>query len=191
MLTKTTLGADEQRERALTRRAALMVAEGTKSNKEIASELNVSLAVLETWRRSPLFMELVDTYADKIEDQGIKSIVADVQEDGPKNLSFLKRTRDGEFSDDKDRMNVRLTASRMLWDKQVPNAGNNVSDGAVQLVVSGKLLGQMLRAMQNDGAIDITPEDIDDHETVPVRTPEEVIARLQEQQRLLEEEDGR
>lgn len=163
---------DPVRERQLTRRAALLIAEGTKTDKEIARELNVAPATLQTWKRSPLFMEMVNTIGDEIQERGVKAIVDSLLDDAPQNIDFIKRVRDGAIEDDHRRMRNRLSAAKMLLDKQAPNAGDGVSEDARKIILGGRLLGQMLRAMKNEGVIDITPED-EEAGRIPVKTPDE------------------
>lgn len=171
------IARDPVREKQLTRRAALMVAEGRRTDKEICRELNIAVSTLQVWKRSPLFLELVNTYNAEIDERGIKAIVDDLMTDAPKNISFLKNVRDGLFYDKKDKMDLRLRAAGMLLNKQAPNPGEGVSDGAMKVVIGGRLIGQMLRAMKNDGAIDVTPEDADDPR-IAVKTPEEFVQEL-------------
>jgi hypothetical protein len=163
MLTKDQLGKDPLREDQLTRRAALLIAEGKKTDKEIARDLGVSLETLRIWKNSPLFQEHVAAMGDEIHERSMQSIIDDVMSDAPTNIRFVKDVRDGNFTDKKDRMDIRLRASKMLLDKQVPNPNDGVSDDAVKLVIGAKLMGQMVRAMKNSGAvevdaIDVTPE---------------------------------
>jgi hypothetical protein len=163
MLTKDQLGKDPLREDQLSRRAALLIAEGKKTDKEIARDLGVSLETLRIWKNSPLFQEHVAAMGDEIHERSVQSIIDDIVSDAPKNISFIKNVRDGYFHDKKDKMDLRLRASKMLLDKQVPNPSDGVSDDAVKLVIGAKLMGQMVRAMKNSGAvevdaIDVTPE---------------------------------
>lgn len=168
------LAADPVREKQLMRRAALMIAEGTRTDKEIARDLNIATGTLSTWKRSPLFLEVVNTYSDQIAEKGVNSIVNDLMNDAPTNLNFLKEVRDGKSFDGRDQTNARLKAAKILFDKQVPNAGNDVSEGALKVIIGGKLLSQMVRAMKNQGVIDVTPEDDDtSFPMVPVKTHED------------------
>lgn len=166
---------DPLREKQLTRRAALMLAEGSRTDKEICRELNISMGTLQTWKKSALFQELVNVQGDRIEEKGIKAITDSLLEDAPTNISFIKNVRDGVAKDDPRSMRNRLTAAKMLLDKQAPNAGDTITDDARKIIVGGKLLSQMLRAMRNEGVIDVTPED-EDAGRVPVQTIEEFSA---------------
>lgn len=170
--TATQLATDPVREKQLTRRAALLIAEGVKSDKEIARELNIAVTTLQTWKRSPLFVELVNTMGDQIQERGVKAITDTLIEDAPANISFLRGVRDGTIFDGKDKTNARLKAAKFLLDKQAANAGNEVSEDARKIILGGRLLGQMLRAMKNQGAIDVTPEE-EDAGRIPVKTPDE------------------
>lgn len=161
MLKTNQLGQDTQRDELLTRRAALMAAAG-KDSKEIARTLNVSPATLKVWQSSPLWQEMVATYSDEVESRGMQTIVDELISDGPKNLDFIKRVRDGHFYEKKDRMDARLRAAKMLLDKQAPNADARAqNEQAANIILDGRLLSQVLRAMKNSGAIDITPEEIE------------------------------
>lgn len=164
---------DPIREKQLMRRVALMLAEGSKTDKEICRELNISKGALATWKRSPLFLALVDAMGNQIEEKGVKAITDSLMDDAPQNISFIKDVRDGKLVKDNDKhLRNRLTAAKMLLDKQAPNAGDNISEDARKIVVGGKLLGQMLRAMRNEGVIDVTPED-EEAGRIPVRTIDE------------------
>lgn len=179
MLKTNELGKDAQRETILTRRAALMAAAG-KSDKDIAKALDVSLGTLTVWKDSPLWQTLVGQYAEEIEERGVQSVVDDLLADAPKNVNFIKRVRDGNFHDSKDRMQLRMQAAKMLLDKQAPNADTRAqNESAARLILDGKLLSQVLHAMRDVGAIDITPNDIDKATGDPIpqlmgaKTPEE------------------
>lgn len=161
MLKSNDLGKDAQREAILTRRAALMAAAG-KSDKDIAKSLDISLGTLTVWKDSPLWQTLVGQYASEIDERGVQSVVEDLLADAPKNVNFIKRVRDGNFHDSKDRMQLRMQAAKMLLDKQAPNADTRAqNESAARLILDGKLLSQVLHAMRDVGAIDITPGDID------------------------------
>lgn len=149
------------RDSILTRRAALMAASG-KKDKQIAKALEVPLGTLEVWKNSPLWQTLVAQYAEEIEERGVNSVVEDLLSDAPKNLSFIKKVRDGHFADKRERMALRLQAAKMLLDKQAPNADTRAqNEGAARLIIDGKMLGQVLHAMRDVGALDITPDAID------------------------------
>lgn len=157
MLTKNALGTNPQRDEMLTRRAALMAA-GGKSDKEIGAALGVSQGTLDVWRGSPLWQTLVATYADEIEERGVQSLVDELLADGPENLSFIRKVRDGNFDDKKEKMDLRLRAAKMLLDKQAPNADTRAqNESAARIILDGKLLGQVLNAMRDVGVLDITP----------------------------------
>lgn len=184
MLTKNKLGKDPVREEQLNRRAALMIAEGKKPDKEIARELNMSMATLQTLKKSPLFQQLVSTYGDEIDERGLTSIIDDLREDAPRNLDFVKRVRDGSVEADK-KMPYRMQAAKMLLDKQAPSADAiTQAQAAGKVIINARLLGQMLRSLKNVGAIDIEAEEIDAAVAtnavprIPARTPEEFADRL-------------
>jgi len=179
MLTATGIGKDKDRESLLTRRAAMLAAAG-KSDKDIAAALDVSVGVLTVWKGSPMWQVLVGQYAEEIEERGVQSIVDELLSDAPANLSFIKKVRNGEFDDKKDRMDLRLRAAKMLLDKQAPNADTRAqNENAARIVLDGKLLAQVLHAMRDVGAIDITPEAIETAtgDVIPkllgAKTPEE------------------
>lgn len=161
MLKTNDLGKDAQREAILTRRAALMAAAG-KHDKEISKVLDVSQGTLDVWKGSPLWQTLVGQYAEEIEERGVQSVVDELLADAPKNISFIKRVRDGHFNEKKDRLDARLRAAKMLLDKQAPNADTRAqNESAARIILDGKLLAQVLHAMRDVGAIDITPTAID------------------------------
>lgn len=184
----TQLAADPLREKQLTRRAALMIAEGTRTDKEIARDLNISVGTLDVWKKSPLFQELVNAMGDKVEEKGIKAIADSLMEDAPTNISFIKGVRDGAVKDDHRAMRNRLTAAKMLLDKQAPNAGDNISDDARKIILGGRLLGQMIRAMKNEGAIEATAE-VEDDPRIAVQTIDEFHAEAQAREAIEAESD--
>lgn len=182
------IAADPLREKQLTRRAALMIAEGTRTDKEIARDLNISVGTLDVWKKSPLFQELVNAMGDKVEEKGIKAIADSLMEDAPTNISFIKGVRDGAVKDDHRSMRNRLTAAKMLLDKQAPNAGDNISDDARKIILGGRLLGQMIRAMKNEGAIEATAE-VEDDPRIAVQTIDEFHAEAQAREAIESEPD--
>lgn len=160
------------------RKAALMVAEAKMTDKEIAAKLEIAPATLTMWKKSPLFREMVSTFADRIIEGGVQGVIDSIMADGPTNISFLKEVRDGRFTDDPKRMSVRLKASEMLFDRQAPKQ-DKIADNAVKIVIGGRLLGQMVRAMRNDGAeVDAEFEEIDEQMLGP-KTIEDLMAREQ------------
>lgn len=182
MLKTSELGKEPEREQLLTRRAALMAAAG-KRDKDIAKALEVSVGTIAVWKNSPLWQTLVGQYSDEIEERGIGDVVAELLSDAPKNLRFVKKVRDGHFQDTKDRMQLRLQAAKMLLDKQAPNADIRAqNESAARIVLDGKLLSQVLHAMRDVGAIDVTPEAIekatgdDIPKLLGAKTPEEFAA---------------
>lgn len=174
--------ADEIREQQLTRKAALLVAEGVLTDKEIASKLGIQPGTLKTWKTSPLFIEMVRNFADRIVDEGVGSIVDKIMADAPANLSFLKDVRDGVVVDNPKSLSVRLRAAELLFDRQVSKKGAE-TDGAIKVIIGGRLLGQMVQAMKQDGAaIDVEFDELDDQGQVRgAQTPDEFNARLTRQ----------
>lgn len=166
---------DPLRKDQLTRRAALLIAEAQMTDDEIASAVGVSKSMLKTWKKSPLFKELVAQMGAKIIDEGVKSITDRIMDDAPQNLSFLQRTRDGEFHDEEKRMGVRLQAAKMLFDRQAPTSQGS-TQAAVGIVINARLMNQVARAMKNDGMVlDAEFEEITD-ETVRAKTTDELAA---------------
>jgi len=177
--TKNDLGKDEKRDHLLTRRAALMAAAG-KPDKVITTELGITQGALEVFKESPLWQQLVGTYADAIEERGVQSLVDELMADAPKNIRFIKQVRDGQFDENKDRLEFRMRAAKMLLDKQAPNADIRAqNESAARIILDGKLLAQILHAMRDVGAIDITPREADNatEDTIPrllgAKTPEQ------------------
>lgn len=163
MLTKTQIANDPIREENLTRRLAVMIAQGAKTDKEIARDLGIAPSLLTHLKNSPLFRKVISTFNDEITERGLQSVVEDLASDAPKNISFIKKVRDGHFYDKKDRMQVRMSAAFKLLDKQVPNADSAAAmESAAKLVINGRLMGQVLRALRNSDVIDITDADIQD-----------------------------
>ena len=161
MLKKTDLGRDAKRDELLTRKIALMIA-ANKSDKEITDSLDVSQGVLDILRGSPLFEELITAYSSEIEDRGLRSIIDELDSDAPANLNFIRGVRDGNFTEPRDRMDARLSAAKMLLDKQAPNADARVqNERAAHVIIDGRVLSQVLRSLRNVGVLDITPEEIE------------------------------
>jgi hypothetical protein len=172
------LGKDQKRDELLTRRVALMIA-AAKSDAEITKALGISPGVLKILKGSPLFEQLIAAYSREIEERGINDIVAELDADAPKNIDFIKRVRDGNFDDTKDRMQLRLAAAKMLFDKQAPDANQRAAaQQAARIIIDGRMLGQALRALKNVGVLDIPAEAIENAtaSTLPRlfgKTPEE------------------
>jgi hypothetical protein len=170
------------------RQAALLIVQGGKTDKEIARDLNISVATLRVFRDSDLFREQVAAISAEVEERGIENITDALTGDTPENLRFVKNVRSGWFADSQQRMQIRMQAAKMLLDKQLPNADAlRSSEEAGKIVLSGRLLAQMLRAMKNSGAIDVDAETIDaavEANVIPqiaVRTPGDVAAELRAQ----------
>lgn len=170
------LGKDPSRDRLLSRRVALLTAAG-RTDKQICDDLEVSQGVLETMRKSPLHRELVATFGEELEQKQITSIAEEIANDAPRNLNFIKQVRDGEFTDPKDKMQLRMQAAKLLLDKQTPNADVKAqNEAAARLIIDGRVLGQVLRAMKNVGVIDVTDRDIESATGIPLltaKTPEQ------------------
>jgi hypothetical protein len=192
-LTAPNVGKDPVVDAAKMRQAALLIVQGGKTDKEIARDLNISVATLRVFRDSDLFREQVATISAEVEERGIENITDALTGDTPENLRFVKNVRSGWFADSKERIDIRLKAAKMLLDKQVPNAdAMRDAENAGRIVLSGKLLGQMLRAMKNSGAIDIDAMVMDEAieanviPEIAVRTPGAVAAELKAQMRRIE-----
>lgn len=168
------------------RRGALMLAEAKMTDKEIAIQLDVSLGTLRQWKKSPLFLEMVRTFAERITEGALQTITEQIMSDAPANLSFLKDVRDGRWQDDPKRMAIRLKAGETLFDRQAPKQQHGIED-AVKVVIGAQLLGQMARAFRNDGGtIDADFEEIS--QIKGPLTPDELAAREQAAE-LTEDED--
>jgi hypothetical protein len=174
------LGRDPQRDQLVMRRAAMLTAAG-KTDKEIRTQLGVSEATLKSMRGSPLWNEVVSAFASEIESQGLSSIIEGLMSDAPSNLDFIRNVRNGKFSDSKDRMSLRMQAAKMLLDKTVPNADQRAAnEQAARIIIDGRMLGQVLRALKNAGAIDVEASEIEaiTGEALPklaARTPDDFV----------------
>ena len=188
-LTKTNdIGKDNLRDGALMRQAALMIVQGGKTDKEIARDLNMSVATLRVFRDSELFREQVSAISAEVEERGIENIADALTGDAPENLRFVKEVRSGWFADSKERIDLRLKAAKMLLDKQIPSADAlRDSENAGRIVINTRMLAQMLRALTNSGAIDVDSKTIDEAveanviPKIAVRSPGEVAAELRAQ----------
>lgn len=171
MFRVTDFGKDAARDKLLSRRVALLTAAG-RTDADICRDLEISVGLLETFRKSPLHRELVATFSDEIEKKTIASVTEELANDAPRNLNFIRNVRDGAFRDTKDRMQLRMQAAKMLLDKQTPNADVKAqNEAAARLIIDGRVLGQVLRAMRNVGVIDVTPEQIENATGIPLLTP--------------------
>lgn len=186
---------DDSRTKLLARRAALLMASG-KTDGEVATELGVSRAVLDVLKASPLFQVSVDQYDKEIQRIGVESITEDLRNDFPANRDFIRDVRDGKYDEvPKDRVQLRLQAAKMLLDKQAPNAAEKAAnESAARLILDGRMLGQVLRAMKNAGALDVTTDEIEEAtgETllrIEGKTTEEFAAKYAEEAELASAEE--
>jgi hypothetical protein len=132
------------------RQAAVLVAQGKLAHKEIALQIGIKPETLRRWTQSESFRVTVREFSDRIVDGAVLSIQERLSADAPTNITFLKGVRDGDFTDDPKRMTLRLRAGEALFDRQAPKHG--AQDSAIKVVIGEQLLGQMVRAMRNDGA---------------------------------------
>lgn len=143
------------------RLAAVLIAEGKLSMKEISERVNMPLSRLRTLKNSPLFQEMVGVVEDKVVESGIQKVVEDLMDDAPQNLSFVKDVRDGKHDDVVPAtMGNRLRASDMLMKRQLPVITAE-EDGGAKIILPAGLVQQMMGALTGAGIkppIDVTPE---------------------------------
>jgi len=159
------LDESDPRRRVVARQIAIAVLKG-ESNTQIAKSLKISADTVSVYRKSPLFMSMVEAIEERMMAEGVEAVVNDLIRDAPTNVKFIKDVRDGALPDAADRLNVRMRAAEVLLKRQVPQIDEN-TDRAVQVVISGRLLEQMVRAMRNDGVIESTAETLSLPEPVP------------------------
>lgn len=142
------------------RLAAILLAEGKLTMKDIAARCEISESRLRVLKNSPLFQQLVSEIDDRIVETGVQQVIENLMSDAPRNLAFIQRVRDGDEGDDANMLNTRLRAADLLWSRQVPKTDGNNADDGLKVVVSGGMLKQMMEAMQRGGyatPIDVTP----------------------------------
>jgi hypothetical protein len=184
---------DDPAKRIIARKVAILVARN-KSTQEIAAELSISEDRVRTLKKSPLFQEMVQLIEEKIIEHGVNDVVRELLDDAPVNFKFIKDVRDGKVVDNAKDLTVRLRASQMLWDRQVPEQKSENEERTVSLVISGGLLNQMVRGMRNDGGVVDAEvvEALPEAKPVVPMTSDEFIQRYiveQEQKALQEDED--
>lgn len=99
---------------------------------------------------------MVALIEERITEEGLAQVVADLTADAPANMKFIRKVRDGDLDDVNSKtLGVRLRAAMYLGDKAVPNAGKDgrTDDHSVNIVLGAGLLGQMARALRQDGAV--------------------------------------
>jgi hypothetical protein len=151
-----------------TRKAATLLAAGSKPD-EVAKALRLPKQVLATWQRSPLFQELVEFYKTEIEERGVQATIDELVAGSRQNLNFVKSVVNGDFTDNPERMGIRLRAALKLMDKAIPDANTRQQAADVsRILIDGRLLGQALRAMKNVDVIDMTEQEIEDATGTPL-----------------------
>lgn len=129
-------------------------------DKEIAKELNLSVATVRAVKRSPLCKLEVQRLKRQQADQASVNYVDQVMQDGERNVQFLKDIRDGKIIDETDVLRVRLDASKTLFDRQMPKQREgDATNHGVTVVFNQNDQRQMLAVMQEAG---VTIPSLDD-----------------------------
>jgi len=135
---------------------------------EISAALEISADRVKSLKRSPLFQEMVSMIEEQVTKSGIADVLKDLVDDAPENLKFVIAVRDGDFDHvDAPILGQRMRAAQWLGDKQLPTQKENL-DRAVTVVIGGKLLNQISRAMKNDGVQDAEFEVVEQYQPMSV-----------------------
>lgn len=143
--------------------AALLIATG-KRRIWVCRRLGMAPNRLSVIQQSPLFRVLVEQYQREFISQGMQTTINKVLADGPANVEFLRKVRDGmepdvkEIDDPNDRMRHRLKAAESLFDRQLPRRMETESQASVHVTVEATRRELAEDACAEVGApIDITP----------------------------------
>ena len=134
--------------RALTMKheqAALLVAQGELTNAQVAERVGLSEQRFYKVKARRDFQALVERYRERMLAGTADQIKKELMADAPRNLRFLKETRDGDFKDDEKVMGSRLKASQMLFDRQVPKR-DEAEVGGVTIVINADVAERIKKA---------------------------------------------
>jgi hypothetical protein len=126
---------------------ALMLATEAFSDAEMIAATGLSPQHVDSLRRSPLFVESVRRYRERIGRDGVRGAQADLEADARDNVRFIREAREGKIADDPRALRIRMAAATALLERQVPKAANeNDSNTSVKIVIDARSLERIERA---------------------------------------------
>lgn len=136
---------------------ALMLATESFSDAETLAATGLSVQHVDTLRRSPLFVEAVRRYRERIGLDGVRGAQHDLEADARDNVRFIREARAGTIADDPRSMRIRMAAAGMLLDRQVPKAANEAeATNSIKIVIDAHSLERIERATREARVIDAT-----------------------------------
>lgn len=161
--------------------AAMLMATGRYTDKEIAEKLHMAPQRLAVVKRSPLFQVLVTKFKERVHEAIYQDAVSEVMEDAPQNIKVLKQLRDGDFMDPKV-ARVQLGAAALLFDRQVPKTVHTTREVTGTVTLEKKDASRLAAVAAEDDAevVDTTAVTV-----TPAKTFEEFAASYTE-----DEDDG-
>jgi len=125
--------------------AAALLAAGEMPDGEVARRVGMNPNWLSQLKKRPDFQALVERYQERVVEGTLERVRKNLERDAPRNLRFLTETRDGNFADDEKAMGVRLRASQILFDRQVPKR-DEVERGGVTIVINQEAVKRLEKA---------------------------------------------
>ncbi len=135
--------------------AAMLIATGRYTDKEIAEHLHITPTRLAVVKRSPLFQVLVTKFRERVHEAIYQDAVSEIMEDAQKNIKVLKGLRDGDFIDAKV-AKVQLGAAAILFDRQVPKTVHTTREVSGTVTLEKKDASRLAAIAEEDDAIDTT-----------------------------------
>lgn len=136
--------------------AAMLLATGRYTDKDIAERLKFSRARLSVLKRSPLFQTLVTAFKSRIHEKTLDEATRALMDDTPTNIKVLKQLRDGDFVDPKV-ARVQLGAAALLFDRQVPKTVHTTREVSGTVTLEKRDQARLTAVAAEDDPIDVTP----------------------------------
>lgn len=137
---------------------ALMLASEAFTDAEMLAATGLSVQYVDSLRRSPLFIEAIKRYRERLGRDGTRGAQFDLEADARDNVRFIKEARDGKVPDDPRSLRVRMAAAMALLDRQVPKATNESENtGGIKIVIDARSIERIEKATREAKAIDVTP----------------------------------
>jgi hypothetical protein len=143
---------------------AMLLATGRFTMAQISELSGYQPSTIRTMRRSPVFRELIKRYQKTIYHSIVDQALADLLQDAPENVEWLKNVRDGQVVDDPSALAVRARAATTLLDRQIPKRQQEEREGGVKIVINADLKERFDSAdeeLEKYGAIPVEAEEVE------------------------------
>lgn len=135
--------------------AALVACDLT--DREVAKRLGMSHHTVKITKQSPLFQLEVRRLKKDQTDKISNNYVDQVMHDGERNVTFLKKVRDGKLADfdemaPADRVRLRMSAALPLFERQMPRQKDGEQVPTINIVLQKNEQVIMAEAARDVGA---------------------------------------